>query len=46
MTLAEIPTADIGVFVADLKKPRLVSGLDGPTLTPASMNRTLGLLRP
>jgi len=43
--LAEIKTADIEDFVADLKKPRVVNSIDGRTLTPASINRTLGLLR-
>jgi integrase len=43
--LAEIKTADIEDFVADLKKPRVVNSIDGRTLTAASINRTLGLLR-
>ena len=43
--LSEIKTADIEDFVADLKKPRVVNSLDGRRLTPASINRTLGLLR-
>ena len=43
--IAEIKTADIDDFVADLKQPRVVNGLDGRRLTPASINRTLGLLR-
>ena len=43
--IAEIRTADIEDFVADLKKPRTVNGLDGRKLMPASINRTLGLLR-
>ena len=43
--LPGIKTADIDDFVADLKQPRLVNGLDGRRLTPASINRTLGLLR-
>jgi hypothetical protein len=43
--IAEIRTADIEDFVADLKKPRTVNGLDGRKLIPASINRTLGLLR-
>lgn len=29
----------------DLKRPRVVNGLEGRGLTPASINRTLGLLR-
>ena len=43
--VSEIRTADIEDFVADLKKPRVVNGLDKRTLSPASINRTLGLLR-
>ncbi len=43
--IADIKTADIDDFVADLKQPRMVNGLDGRRLTPASINRTLGLLR-
>ena len=43
--VAEIKTADIDDFVADLKQPRVVNGLEGRRLTPASINRTLGLLR-
>ena len=43
--LSEIKTADIEDFVADLRKPRVVNNLEGRTLTPASINRTLGLLR-
>ena len=43
--VAEIKTADIDDFVADLKRPRVVNGLEGRRLTPASINRTLGLLR-
>ena len=43
--LSEIKTADIEDFVADLKKPRVVNSIDGRTLSPASINRTLGLLR-
>ncbi len=43
--IAEIKTADIDDFVADLKQPRMVNGLDRRRLTPASINRTLGLLR-
>src|SRR5207237_10152434 len=42
---SEIKTADIEAFVADLKKPRIVNSLDRRTLSPASINRTLGLLR-
>jgi hypothetical protein len=40
--IAEIRTADIDDFVADLKRSRVVNGLDGRRLTPASINRTLG----
>jgi integrase len=43
--LADIKTADIEDFVADLKQPRVVNSLEGRTLSPASINRTLGLLR-
>ena len=43
--LAEIKTADIDDFVADLKQPRVVNGLDGRRLSSASINRALGLLR-
>jgi integrase len=43
--VAEIKTVDIDDFVADLKRPRVVNGLEGRRLTPASINRTLGLLR-
>jgi integrase len=43
--LSDIKTADIEDFVADLKQPRIVNSLEGRTLTPASINRTLGLLR-
>jgi integrase len=43
--IAEIRTADVEDFVADIKKPRAVNGLDDRTLAPASINRTLQLLR-
>jgi integrase len=43
--IGEIRTADIEDFVADLKKPRVVNGVDGRRLSAASINRTLGLLR-
>jgi integrase len=43
--LGGIRTADIEDFVADLKKPRVVNGREGRQLTPASINRSLGLLR-
>ena len=32
--IAEIKTADIDDFVADLKQPRVVNGLDGQTADP------------
>ena len=40
--IAEIRTADVEDFVADLKKPRVVNGLEGRKLTAASINRTIG----
>jgi integrase len=43
--LADIKTADIEDFVADLKKLRIVNSIDRRTLTAASINRALGLLR-
>ena len=43
--LSEIKTADIEDFIADMKKPRVVNSVEGRRLTPASINRTLGLLR-
>lgn len=43
--LAEIRTADLEDFVADLKQPRAVNAIDGRRLSPASINRALGLLR-
>lgn len=39
--IADIKTADIDDFVADLKQPRVVNGLEGRRLTSASINRTL-----
>ena len=45
-TLAEIKTADIEDFIADLRKPRIMYGQAEPrSLTPASVNRTIELLR-
>ena len=44
--IAEIRTADIEDFIADLKKPRIVHRQKTPrTLTPASINRTFQLMR-
>jgi len=43
--IADIRTADVEDFVADMKKPRAVNGLDDRRLAPASINRTLQLLR-
>ena len=43
--VAEIKTADIDDFVADLMRPRVMNDLEGGRPTPASINRTLGLLR-
>lgn len=43
--IGEIRTADVEDFIADLKKPRMVNGLEGRKLSPASINRTIGLLR-
>jgi integrase len=43
--LAEIRTADVEDFIADLKKPRTVNRLPNRRLTPASINRSLQLLR-
>ena len=43
--ISEIRTADIEDFVADMKTPRLVNGIDGQRLAPASINRTLGILQ-
>ena len=44
-SIGNIRTADIEDFIADLKKPRVVNGLEGRTLAPASINRTIGVLR-
>ena len=43
--ITAIRTADIEDFVADMKTPRVVNGIDGQRLAPASINRTLGILR-
>jgi len=43
--LADIKTADIEDFIADLKKPRVVHGQQNRTLSPASINRAIELLR-
>ena len=44
--LTEIKTADIEDFIADLRKPRIVGRCaDERCLTPASINRTIELLR-
>ena len=44
--IADIRTADIEDFIADLKKPRSRQSAEGTrTLTPASINRTFELLR-
>jgi integrase len=43
--LAKIRTGDVEDFIADLKKPRVVNGLPNRILTPASVNRSMQLLR-
>jgi integrase len=43
--LAQIKTADIDDFIADLKQPRVVNGMANRRLTAASINRSLQLLR-
>src|SRR5262249_3598380 len=43
--LAEIKTADIEDFIADQKKPHVVNRQPNRTLAPASINRTIELLR-
>ena len=45
VTLADIKTADIDDFIADLKQPRVVNGVAGRRLKPASVNRAVELLR-
>jgi integrase len=42
--IAEIKMPDIDDFIAELKQPRVINGLDGRRLTPAPINRTLGLV--
>ena len=44
-TLGDMKTADIEDFVADLKKPRTVNRQKNRTLSTASINRSLALLR-
>lgn len=44
-TLVDIKTADIEDFIADLKEPRVVNRQPGRTLSPASINRTIELMR-
>ena len=43
--LQDIKTADIEDFIADLKLPRVVNRQPNRTLSPASINRTIELLR-
>ncbi len=43
--LTDIKTADIEDFIAELRKPRRVNGQPGRTLRPASVNRSVELLR-
>jgi integrase len=43
--LAEIKTADIEDFIADLKKARVVNRQPDRTLSPASINRVIELMR-
>ncbi len=44
--LADIRTADVEDFIADLRKPRIAGRRKAPrTLSPASINRTIELLR-
>jgi integrase len=43
--LPDVKTADIEDFIADLKLPRVVNGQPNRTLSPASINRTIELLR-
>jgi len=43
--LAEIRTADVEDYLADLRKPRTVNGLPNRRLTTASINRSMQLLR-
>jgi len=43
--LANIKTADVDDFIADLKQPRVVNRIAGRRLKPASINRAIQLLR-
>ena len=43
--LTDVKTADIEDFIADLKLPRVVNRQPNRTLSPASVNRTIELLR-
>ena len=43
--LTDIRTADVEDYIAELRKPRGVNGRPGKTLRPASVNRSLELLR-
>ena len=43
--IAEIRTADVEDFIADLRKPRIVNRRPNRTLTNASINRSIELLR-
>ncbi len=43
--LTEIKTADVEDFIADLRRPRVVNRRPNRTLSPASINRTIELLR-
>jgi len=43
--LVDIKTADIEDFIADLKEPRVVNRQPGRTLSPASINRVIELMR-
>jgi len=43
--LADVKTADIEDFIADLKLPRTILGQPNRSLSPASINRTIELLR-
>jgi integrase len=43
--LSEIRTGDVEDFIADLKQPRIVNGRTARRLAPASVNRSIELLR-
>jgi len=45
VALGGIKTADVDDFIADLKQPRVVNGVAGRRLKPASINRAVQLLR-